>query len=876
MLARINPGVTDDDVEKAYKKAKVTGDTMDVDGFSTWIQKKFGKLDDATFDGLMMALAAPNASNGKEGEKEQLNQGASPSPNPKTPRASLDARREALCREIFAALDTDHDGEINKAEFKEMLSKINPDVTSTEVEKAFKKVKLVGDAMPLDAYIQFVNKKYGKFDDETFDRIMATFATAAVAWQELASPKSPRAPLTARREALCRETFAALDTDHDGEINKAEFIAMLSKINPDVTSTEVEKAWKAGKVKEGEDMDVDAFLRFANRKYGKFDDVTFDSAFALLGWLAKSIDVDAEQSVSVQEESEITIKSIEDHEDQDQDQDQESEIAIKSIEDHEAYAAAEKEKEAARRQSNNKADDDDDKSVAQLDDVSVELDCPLDEERRQMAASVFETFSKDEDGFVGKEDFIATLMTINLDGTDVGPEIREASKYRKVTQEYMDLKDFYIWVHESFKDLNKNRFITAMELTRNASILRAEEEKAWAAELARKEKFRRSLSMTSPRGKAPTVGKSFSEMKNRIVVLGGTGHVGSYLCPRLAEMADTGVTCVSRGNRRPYPANGSVPHDYQAIHPAWEDGRIDMISMDREENPDEFHATIVGLNATVVIDMICFKEESCRALVTALMCASPKTEVAQLIVVGSIWSYGPTIMAPTLEKGPHGVPLDTYGQGKRDIEHFLLLEMKDKMPFGATVFHPGHIVGKGWAPLNPQGNFNPQVFLDLKDGKVFLPNNGMETVHHVHANDVASAFMAALAAPEKCAGQAFSIVSPAAITLKGFARYVAETIYRRKDRLLCEFLPCPSEEFKVLSGTGSYDFTADHILHSPCVSIRKLENLLGFVPNYSSMEAVTESLEWLEKSGEIKKCWFPGKDTDENIEFMSPRGGVRI
>jgi nucleoside-diphosphate-sugar epimerase len=54
-----------------------------------------------------------------------------------------------------------------------------------------------------------------------------------------------------------------------------------------------------------------------------------------------------------------------------------------------------------------------------------------------------------------------------------------------------------------------------------------------------------------------------------------------------------------------------------------------------------------------------------------------------------------------------------------------------------------------------------------------LPNFGMETVHHVHADDVAQAFMLALAQPSACIGESFHVVSPAAVTLRGFAQAIA-------------------------------------------------------------------------------------------------------
>ena len=39
----------------------------------------------------------------------------------------------------------------------------------------------------------------------------------------------------------------------------------------------------------------------------------------------------------------------------------------------------------------------------------------------------------------------------------------------------------------------------------------------------------------------------------RIVIIGGTGHVGTYLMPRLVE-AGHEVVCLSRGQREPYQA----------------------------------------------------------------------------------------------------------------------------------------------------------------------------------------------------------------------------------------------------------------------------------------------------------------------------------
>jgi nucleoside-diphosphate-sugar epimerase len=46
--------------------------------------------------------------------------------------------------------------------------------------------------------------------------------------------------------------------------------------------------------------------------------------------------------------------------------------------------------------------------------------------------------------------------------------------------------------------------------------------------------------------------------------------------------------------------------------------------------------------------------------------------------------------------------------------------------------------------------------------------------------------------------------------------------------------------------------TLEHISHSPCCSIEKARRLLGYQPRYASLEAVTESVQWLLENKVIK------------------------
>jgi nucleoside-diphosphate-sugar epimerase len=312
----------------------------------------------------------------------------------------------------------------------------------------------------------------------------------------------------------------------------------------------------------------------------------------------------------------------------------------------------------------------------------------------------------------------------------------------------------------------------------------------------------------------------------RVAIIGGTGHIGSFLTPMLVR-AGLDVTCISRGLKTPYQEDA-----------AWE--RVRHVALDRsaEEDAGSFGERVASLDADVVIDLTCYLPSSAVQLREAL-----HGRIDHFLHCGTIWVHGHSVEVPTTEETLRA-PFGEYGLRKAEIERYLLTEALHG-GFPATVLHPGHLVGAGWNPINPQGNFNPMVFSTMLRGEeIALPNIGMETVHHVHVEDVAQAFLRAIEHRDAAVGESFHVVSAAALTLRGYAERMFD-FFEQEARI--RFLPY--EQWRETVSEKDARSTWDHIAHSPNCSIAKARGMLGYTPCYSSLVAVQESVGWLRKTG---------------------------
>jgi len=308
----------------------------------------------------------------------------------------------------------------------------------------------------------------------------------------------------------------------------------------------------------------------------------------------------------------------------------------------------------------------------------------------------------------------------------------------------------------------------------------------------------------------------------RIAVIGGSGHIGSFLVPLLVR-AGHRVLNLSRATSRPYVDDR-----------VWSD--VTQIAVDRvaEDRDGTFGPRVAALRPDAVIDLICFTPASATALVAAL-----RGGTGQLIHCGSIWRYGVSHKLPMREDDP-SPPIGAYGTQKAAIAELLAAETRSG-GLVTTVLQPGHISGPGWMPIGPLGNHDPQVWYDLSAGReIAVPGLGAELMHHVHAADVAQAFALALEHRDAAAGESFNVVAPSALTVRGYlsiaAGWFGQPLHIRS---------VSWEEFRAGTTPELAATSWDHLSRSQYASIDKARSLLGFAPVAEPETAILAGIRWL-------------------------------
>ena len=110
----------------------------------------------------------------------------------------------------------------------------------------------------------------------------------------------------------------------------------------------------------------------------------------------------------------------------------------------------------------------------------------------------------------------------------------------------------------------------------------------------------------------------------KVVVIGGSGKVGTYLVPMMVQRGYA-VTVVSRSMSEPYIKDI-----------AWK--KVDRVLLDRQkmDNDNTFAKTIAALEPDIVIDLVCFTAKSLKFLADDI----PKVQLSTHFSYWKLFLFG--------------------------------------------------------------------------------------------------------------------------------------------------------------------------------------------------------------------------------------------
>lgn len=300
----------------------------------------------------------------------------------------------------------------------------------------------------------------------------------------------------------------------------------------------------------------------------------------------------------------------------------------------------------------------------------------------------------------------------------------------------------------------------------------------------------------------------------KVIVIGGTGHIGSALVPQLVQSGHE-VVAATRG-RRPKPPGKH-----------WD--RVKLLKLPADAAP----AAVAEEACEALIDIV---QAQATALYEAL-----RGRCRQFIWCGSLWMLGPPAVVPTPEVRFGPALSEGYQPRMDELAALQRRCRKDGVAFTAIL--PPNICGPGKVPLELHGGRDPEVHRAHARGEPVTLFHGCNTlIGPCDHEDVAQGFRRALEAPQAAAGEMFNVGSAYALTagqlVELFGEIYGATIPVRWVSL---------EEFcrDVMPDPGA----SNHFLYHMCPDITKIRGKLAYRPRYTPEESMRRAVEWMRREG---------------------------
>ncbi len=299
-----------------------------------------------------------------------------------------------------------------------------------------------------------------------------------------------------------------------------------------------------------------------------------------------------------------------------------------------------------------------------------------------------------------------------------------------------------------------------------------------------------------------------------IAVIGGTGHIGSFLVPKLVELGHE-VTVATRG-RRPAPAGA-----------AWK--KVTLLTLPGE-NPA---GLLARQRPEVLIDIV---QRRATEYYEAL-----RPTVKHFIWCGSVWMLGPPEIVPTPEVRFGPALSESYQPRMDELCELQHRCRRDGVAFTAIL--PPNIAGPNKVPLEPAGGRSVDVHRAMARGEPVTLFEGCNTlIGPCDAEDVAQGFWRAVESRDAAAGEMFNVGSAHALTAEQFVAVYAD-IYGT--HIPIRTVPFETFMTEVMPDPGA----SNHFVYHMCPDITKARQKLSYEPRHTSPEALARAVEWMRREG---------------------------
>ncbi len=301
----------------------------------------------------------------------------------------------------------------------------------------------------------------------------------------------------------------------------------------------------------------------------------------------------------------------------------------------------------------------------------------------------------------------------------------------------------------------------------------------------------------------------------KILVIGGTGHVGNFLVPKLLKNKHE-VYVGTRGENKPCDEKAFLGAKFIKVNANDKESLYEL----RKECFD----VVIDFPGTV-------------KLVWDVLADT----VSHVIACGSLWMFGYPKIVPTPEISFDKCFAKTYERRFDEMQVMLSESGNRKAVF--TAIMPPNICGPGKIPLDQYGGRSLEYHKEMALGKtVYIPDGPECLVGPCDAEDIAELFALAVENRIAAAGQIFNVGTAYSLTTSEFIRAYAR-IYGVE--IPVERVSWEKYITEINPSKGSWW----HLYAPMLPDISKAQKLLGYKPRYTPEQTMKRAVDWMKLNG---------------------------